>query len=34
MYYGIENIPEKWVYSLARKDDIMELINKYQDSLK
>ena len=28
IYYGIENIPEHWIASLARMEDIVELGNK------
>jgi ADP-ribosylglycohydrolase len=28
--YGVDGIPTEWVNSLARKDDIIELVNKYE----
>ncbi len=28
LYYGIENIPEKWLNQIARKDDIVQLSNR------
>lgn len=32
--YGIESIPEKWKNKLVKKDYIVELSNKYQDTIK
>lgn len=34
IYYGFENIPEKWIEVLARKEDIKELCEKLNDRLK
>ncbi len=28
--YGVDGIPSDWVDSIARKDDILELVNKYE----
>jgi hypothetical protein len=28
--YGLEGIPVEWIESLARKDDIIDLIEKYE----
>ncbi len=33
LYYGIEDIPKKWINELARVDDIIELADKFEQSL-
>ncbi len=33
-YYGLENIPEKWIEKLAKKDLIFELIDKLYTNVK
>jgi len=34
IYYGIENIPEKWINVLARKNDIDDLCERLSAKLK
>ena len=34
IYYGFENIPREWIEVIARKEDIIELANKLNESLK
>jgi ADP-ribosyl-[dinitrogen reductase] hydrolase len=29
IYYGIENIPPEWVEKIARKQDIIDLSNRF-----
>ena len=33
LYYGLENIPQKWIDILARKNDILNLINNFKKSI-
>ncbi|HEU0125509.1 MAG TPA: ADP-ribosylglycohydrolase family protein, partial [Flavobacterium sp.] len=34
IYYGIENIPAKWIDSLARSNDIKDLANRLSKKLE
>ncbi len=34
LYYGFKNIPKEWINVVARKEDIIELANKLNNSLK
>lgn len=33
IYYGFENIPNDWIELIARKDDIIDLVNRFTKSL-
>jgi len=33
LYYGFEGIPKLWIQKIARKEDIIELVNKFNKSL-
>jgi len=34
IYYGFENIPIEWVNKIARKDDIIQLCERFNDTLR
>lgn len=34
LVYGIDSIPNEWIECLARKDDIVDLCNRFSDSIK
>ncbi|GJD16675.1 ADP-ribosylation/crystallin J1 [Rivularia sp. IAM M-261] len=33
IYYGVENIPADWIDQIARKDDIIDLVNRFMKAL-